>query len=462
MNSNQSHVLSPADENIWYVLATIESEPDAAMNVAETVARNRYYWNGLMRDRVAVYGGMVESRLGHEIELPTLTREDLQTIRAALDARGFQGVDIPHVNSSIDFAGVEFSHQTWFNDFVFGGDTIFDAARFAGPVNIFMSAIFAGNVSFRGTEFRGQFVGSGMEIAGSTNFNHATFLRDADFTGCKFLAFAEFGGARFMEATRFNRSSFASVGFQSTVFDSAASFEQCDFGSDAMFPGTVFENRVEFNGAQFAGVTSFRQAQFKDRVPGFSEANLHEFTDWNEASWPKTPTSLVIAREHVERYQCLARMMSDLQKFDYHHLFFRKELQARRHAEPRSLATVGNLLYQGICDYGNGLGRVALIWLVHIIFGAKALCVAKFIDSWDQGSKWRALRESFSNFHDALLLSFGHAHGFLDLNNKFFDDTRMAWEDVPCFGGIGAAQTIFGVIILFFLLLTIRNRFRMR
>ncbi len=85
----------------------------------------------------------------------------------------------------------------------------------------------------------------------------------------------------------------------------------------------------------------------------------------------------------MERYQCLARLMNDLQKFDYHHLFFRKELHARRRAEPRSLTTLMDLLYEGICDYGNGLGQVALIWLVHMILGAMALCLSKFIDSWD-------------------------------------------------------------------------------
>ena len=462
LNNNQTRQLRPANENIWYVLATIAGEPDAAINLAETVARNQYYWNGLMRSRVDVYGGMVESRLGHDIELPTLTQEDLQTIREALDARGFQGIGIPHVNSPIDLEGVIFPHGAWFNNFVFGGDAVFDGARFGGPINVFMSATFAGNVSFREIEFHGQFVGSGMEFVGSTNFNDATFLRDADFSGCKFVALSEFDGASFMQAARFNRSSFAAVGFRGTVFNAEASFEQCDFASDALFPGTVFEDRVEFNGAQFAGATSFGYAQFKDHVPGFSAAKLHEFTDWNEARWPKTPRALAVAREHVERYQCLARLMNDLQKFDYHHLFFRKELYARRRAEPRSLTTLMDLLYEGICDYGNGLGQVALIWLVHMILGAMALCLSKFIDSWDQGSKWQALRESFSDFHYAWLLSLGHAHGFLDLNNKFFEDTRKAWEDVPWFGGIGAAQTILGVIILFFLLLTIRNRFRMR
>ena len=65
-----------------------------------------------------------------------------------------------------------------------------------------------------------------------------------------------------------------------------------------------------------------------------------------------------------------------------------------------------NLFYEGICDYGYGLLRVAIWWLGLVASGGLALCISKFIDSWDQESKWQALRKSFSDFHDALLLSF--------------------------------------------------------
>ena len=63
---------------------------------------------------------------------------------------------------------------------------------------------------------------------------------------------------------------------------------------------------------------------------------------------------------------------------------------------------------------------------------------------------------------DAFKISFGNAHGLLELNQNVFQDTVKAWEKNPGFDVIAAIQLVLGVIILFFLLLTIRNRFRMR
>ena len=93
--------------------------------------------------------------------------------------------------------------------------------------------------------------------------------------------------------------------------------------------------------------------------------------------------------------------------------------------------------------------------------GAIALCTSKSISLSDQESIWQAIRVSFSEFGSAVLVSAGNALGLLRLNDQFFGETTEAL-DLPEYNGIGAFQTIVGVIILFSLLLTIRNRFRMR
>ena len=77
----------------------------------------------------------------------------------------------------------------------------------------------------------------------------------------------------------------------------------------------------------------------------------------------------------------------------------------------------------------------------------------------DDATLWQSTRMAFSDFYLAFALSFGNAHGPLGLNGTFF---KNAIEDWPCYGVVGPVQTVLGVIILFFLLLTIRNRFRMR
>ena len=80
MDANQQRQRRPASTSIWYVLATVAGEPTSVQDVSQASALNRYYWNGLMADRVAVYGGSYEMTMGHEIEFPKLTSDDHQKI----------------------------------------------------------------------------------------------------------------------------------------------------------------------------------------------------------------------------------------------------------------------------------------------------------------------------------------------------------------------------------------------
>ena len=444
MSSSEQPPLSQASECIWYVLATIAGETTEALSLSEVeqiFLLNRHYWNGLMRERAGPFAAIAEMRLNRSIELPVLTPDEHATIRAALDARGFNGVSVPEATADIDFSNAVFTDPAWFDGFVFGGETNFKGARFDGQINSFGNAIFFGNVNMDDAAWNGDLIGERMTFVLSASFERATFQSRAAFGSTNFHGDTDFKGAHFLADVNFNN---------------------CEFADGASFAGAQGEARVDFRAAQFKGRTNFEKTEFKALVPEFFGATFNEHTEWHESKWPEIPGGAEGRRDQLQRYQCLARSMNDLEKFSDQHFFFRKELQLQRAIEGRSIATLMNLFYEGICDYGYGLLRVAIWWLGLVASGGLALCISKFIDSWDQESKWQALRKSFSDFHDALLLSFGHAHGFLDLNNKFFEDTRKAWEDVPWFGGIGAAQTILGVIILFFLLLTIRNRFRMR
>ena len=109
--------LRPATRCIWYVLATIAGEATLIVDVDEadtTMKLNQYYWNGLMRERMLLTSGFFEARLDRHINLPTLTKPDRDAIRAALDARGFEGVSIPNYQDTIDFSHVDFPNSTWF------------------------------------------------------------------------------------------------------------------------------------------------------------------------------------------------------------------------------------------------------------------------------------------------------------------------------------------------------------
>ena len=439
MNVGEQRKRRPASECIWYVLATIAGEPNKTANPVATIQRNREYWNALMQTKLGP-SPEVEDASGQNIRLPEWTEEHLYTALDVLDARGFSGVQIPDLNGAIDFSYVNFPEDTRFDGFVFGGPTTFKGARFGTQSQSFNDAVFVELVTFEEAEFRGEFSGSGMN-----------FSEHVDFSEAKFRSDARFEDTRFRDTSRFNGA----------TFEGQARFERCAFGDAAMFRDTEFRDIVNFNQVDIQGSCVFLHARFNGSVPAFFGATLPEYTLWHGAKWPGVPKGANEALYQAQGYQRLARMMNSLEKFDEQRMFVRQEMRARRWVDGRFPGSM-NLAYSLICDYGYGLPRAARWWLAHMLSGGVALCISKSIASMDQAPTWHAIRESFAGFGSAMLLSFGNAHGFLDLNRKFFETTRKAWEDVPGFEGIGAAQTVVGVIILFLLLLTIRNRFRMR
>ena len=441
MNDSQEHQLIPAAGCIWFVLATIAGEATLTHNVDEadaTMRLNQYYWNGLMRERMLLTRGFFEARLGSNINFPTLTDADHDVIRAALDARNFKGAPIPYYQSTIDFSRVDFPNSTWFHGFVFGGRTDFAGARFNGPSNVFTNVVFGGDVAFDRTEFRGRFFSDGTNFVTASSFRQAQFRNEAWFSRCKFHTRADFGSAQ---------------------FSGESHFDNCEFSDVASFLDATFDKRIDFRVAHFRGRTNFEKAKFKAVVPEFFGATFNEHTEWHEAEWPEIPSTADDRRDQITRYQCLARSMNELEKFSDQHFFFGKELQIQRQVERWSVARPMNWAYQFLCGYGYGLTRLAAIWLAHMVVGAVLLCLAKIFAQMDEETLWQATRTALSDFHLAFALSFGNSHGPLGLNGTFFAEAIKDW---PWYQVIGPVQTVLGVIILFFLLLTIRNRFRMR
>ncbi len=430
-----------ASDSIWYVLATIAGEPSTNIDVNSITPLNRRYWNGLMKPRVATYGGMVEGSLGHDIDLPDLTDEDMRRIRQALDARGFIGVELPHVNSAIDFTGLEFSSPMFFTGFVFGGETRFEGSKFSNGILLFNEAIFAGNVSFDDAEFCHDSLFLKAEFAGSASLIKAKFLKQTIFSAARFTGFTNFEDAIFLGDAHFNST---------------------EFGSETRFVNTLFGQKADFQSAEFRSPTHFQRARFEDSIPSFFDATLYEYTDWHDSQWPDVPNGADQARQQVQYYQRLGLLMNQLEKPNDQHFFFRKEMCAQRRAEGWNIAHLMNWFYEILCDYGYGLGRISAIWASHIGAGALALWSVKTLNAERSEFSRQLVLDLLCDLPGAMVISFSNAHALLGLKNSFLGDVFNTWKDVPLFGVVGGIQTVVGVILLFFLLLTVRNRFRMR
>jgi hypothetical protein len=190
-------------------------------------------------------------------------------------------------DAKADFAGVEFASDTSFENFVFPGLAIFDAAHFLGKA-AFTNVHFAHGARFQKARFDGD-----------ANLKQAKFYHIADFDDAAFASVADFEKAEFLRETtgplvpaaRFQKTHFsARADFRSAKFTGNAEFIRTAFGGNARFDEAEFQAEANFESAvcegtaslvktRFAGPAKFNQAQFR------SEARLGEAEFQNAAGF---------------------------------------------------------------------------------------------------------------------------------------------------------------------------------
>ena len=160
-----------------------------------------------------------------------------------------------------------------------------------------------------------------------------------------------------------------------------------------------------------------------------------------------------MARKHIKAYQRLSLLMRQQEKREDKHLFDSLEARARRVKEgSRSAFFWGSYLYQWLANYGYGLWRAVILWLANMGLGVVFLLRLYF---------WGECKDAFSGevVVAALIKSLLNAHPFL------VGQTIETWTNQVLCSGYGGGmielvQGILGAIFFFFLLLTLRNRFR--
>ncbi len=146
--------------------------------------------------------------------------------------------------------------------------------------------------------------------------------------------------------------------------------------------------------------------------------------------------------------------MADLKKYDDEHMFFRLSMEAKAVKDGWSLAGMFNRLYYLICNYGWSIKRAA-IWWSAVVFAPTPWLVKWVCDAHPNDM-------SFALAGKALALSLSNAIPFLGLKRLVHEKFYGQFEKIDGIHYVGMGQAILGTIFLFFLLLTIRNRFRLK
>ncbi|MGD9542767.1 MAG: pentapeptide repeat-containing protein [Methylocystis sp.] len=431
MTDEPPRALAPANENAWYLMATLYGEQrgsgDAEIFDRELARRNRCAWNRWcatflsrerqesLRDAIARYAKNLEF---DESELIPYDEEELRAFIAAFERRAGDRKVLPpnrdHTIYSVHLDDVQFERHVRFDGFLFPSLLSFANSSFSAVAS-FQRAIFLDYANFSAAAFSG------------ASFNAAVFLDDANFAKTRFSAEAKF-------------------------FDS------------------VFRRAADFKAAKLMAHADFSFATFETRVPDFRDASLPEEARWRRIGWPEPPADSNAAIEQIDAYARLKAEMERLKKHEEEQALFSKELRARRELRKRPIGEIArrlgahravvalNWIFNGAIDwfanwayeffsgYGLSIGRPLASLGVLLLAGTLVFATT---DSLDDGPM---------DPLDALELSATNLISFL----PYKPDGVVSAHLSTSAKWLGNAQALLGLVLLFLLGLALRNRFRMK
>lgn len=367
-----------------------------------------------------------------------------------------------------DFRQAVFKGWADFRGAVFLGCTHFDGARFEGRETMQPPANY-GQVSFTNAVF------GNTAYFKSAEFPRNSWFENAEFLSAGYFQNAIFGNNQELGAVVFDNVTFGSeANFENATFESGGGFDNVTFNAEANFKKTKFCSKAHFNKSIFNGTTTFQGATFR-QPPKFFETEVHEDTNINGIDWHQAerfyskPNHKDVTRDKIKEraenavlaWERLALIMSRQEKPWERHQFFRLKMRAQRHADGMwSISSIANRIFDVLSDYGWGIGCAFTWWIGHIVLFWMILAGAACYQIQEKGCQWQG-----GIIRDGFLVSLANSLSFLRLKSGYlsgnYKDLAKDLEQVMwLFSTVGTIQAILGPILLFLVLLTLRNRFR--
>ena len=389
---------TPANENPWYVLATLAGEQTGDTFDEKIHNKNQQFWNAWACQELTDEEKAEINKKADRNVLEYVPKWDSVEAEAKeLFQNRVPDLDLPAPSESIYFYDFKFTTHVFFDGFIFPSSAIFVNATFTNGA-YFESATFTGIASFESARFTNNAFFAGVTFTDDAFFARATFTDGADF--------------------------------ENATFSEMAYFQLC-----------TFEGHSVFIDARFRAPTNFRDAKFKKAYPRFEGMSLHDKTNVTaeDENWPAGDQIDDKAAQKICAH--LRHNMAQQGLHDAAHFFFRREMYHKM----KGARFWEKLFYKPYkwFEFGYGVGQPVLLliglWLIGV---AAFLHECKFI------------------WYQAMGLSFSNIFRFFGLQAAYFSsnsDELGAWLNF-----LGGAQTVLGYIILFFLVLGLRNRFRLR
>lgn len=421
---NDGTRLTPAAQNPWYLLATVAGEqegnrpPDMHLH-----ARNRRFWNGWMCQ------GMEETAraaLAEDLDLPVeelapLDADEMLKVHARL-RQAFPHVTpenaIPQRCPEINLSEVCFLNPSVFEKFYFAKSADFTSTHFA-QLSMFIAAHFASNAEFANTHFNL-----------TADFRNVQFDGKANFITAYFAVLAIFANAHFVGAAFFVRTEFAGYAF---------------------FANAHFTQSADFSDGTFKAATIFIGARFETRVPEFYQREMHQNTTFSDdrSLWPAVTDEN--ADDSKQAYTRLRQIAAGNHNPDLEHFFLRQEMRCKQHLARRFDKWFFGA-YALFSDYGISVVRPVAGLALVLAIGTLAIGWHLWVLE-QEGDAIIALRQ-------ALGISLGNILPFLGIVPRIFPEFHASapwWLNA-----MAVFQSLAGIVLLFFLGLGLRNRFRLR
>ena len=375
-----------------------------------------------------------------------------------------------------------------FSDHTFGGPADFSRFRFPGEA-LFVWSSFTDRVDFSSAEFHHTVDFSRVKFDGGVHFENTTFMGTASFFNATFSDFLGIENAEFFGRFRFiavTISDFANI--NGTVFHDVAMFSQSTFESPLHIVGTKCTKDANFKAVNGKGLF-MRDVKFA-RLPDFVGAHFEAAPEFDSVELdpgrlnrfaPKTPGS-----DYPAAWRALRRLAAEGHDHECEIQFLTGEISARRGtldtwSHPRFWA---GLLYEVLSDFGRSV-VLPVLWLAVSIWAFAGIYASHNPDlaQAPYGQEAPCISGSGNTRTAAWMLSVHNAFPFAGIGSS--GNLERAYTclygtqsgdpsgqepllsafspNIPAsVAFLGAIQFLLSAILVFLLVLAIRNWFRIR
>lgn len=343
----------------------------------------------------------------------------------------------------------------------------------SAPEVIGIHAKFHGGATMRGSFASATFAGA--SFTQPFECRNASFEGDVDFRGCKFEGGLELDGriAGTADLSRMHVKGFAwlrgvqfenHVDLKDSVFERHADFDATSNATtipslDA--EGATFKEICSFNGRTFGGDTSFRATTF-EKAPEFHNCELFPATDFTKVKlhdW-KSP--------HAEAsYRSLRQACNEIEDHHNEIFFFSQEMRARRAKQGLVLKGLYGL-YEALSNYGLSVwlplrAFMALLLIAFATYGALDLFTdsnRKCIQAPHCSMELQSTKvESIGTF------ALAQAVPFVPAVKEAAQKPSALWPGHPMLQLVielvAVLHALVSVVLLFLVVLGLRNQFRL-